>query len=224
MTENRYEMPFTRVEVAVLSLVQQRLCVLLIKREEAPYEGHWALPGGVLRIDLDSDLEDAAQRVASERLGVRLPFLRQMGAVGSSTRDPRGSWALAVVYRALVVIDQIHPVAGKRITDLAWVPADDLGSHTPLAFDHEAIVKEALKQTRAQIDELNFPRGYLPEHFTLTGLQKLCEQLRGSKIDKSSFRRKLRERELVEPIEGEFEGGANRPAAVYRLSASGLKP
>jgi hypothetical protein len=129
-----------------------------------------------------------------------------------------------VVYRALVAIDQIHPVAGKRITDLAWVPVDDLESHTPLAFDHEAIVKEALKQTRAQIDELDFPVGYLPEKFTLSELQKVCEQLSGSRIDKSSFRRKLRERELVEPIEGEFEGGANRPAAVYRLSALEPKP
>jgi len=224
MTENRYEMPFTRVEVAVLSLVEERLCVLLIKREEAPYEGQWALPGGVVRIDLDTDLEDAAQRVGGERLGVRLPFLRQMGAVGSSTRDPRGAWALAVVYRALVVNDQIHPVAGKRIRDLAWVPADDLASYAPLAFDHEAIVKEAFKQTRAQIDELDFPVGYLPGKFTLSELQRHCEQLRGSRIDKSSFRRKLRERELVEPIEGEFEGGANRPAAVYRLSMSEPKP
>ena len=224
MTENRYEMPFTRVEVAVLSLVEERLCVLLIKREDLPYKGRWALPGGVIRIDLDNDLEDTAHRVAGERLGVRLPFLRQIGAVGSRKRDPRASWALAVVYRALVVVDQIHPVAGKRITDLAWVPVDDLGSHTPLAFDHEVVVKEALKQTRAQIDELDFPRGYLPDRFTLTELQKHCEQLRGSKIDKSSFRRKLRERELVEPIEGEFEGGANRPAAVYRLSAPEPKP
>ena len=224
MTENRYEMPFTRVEVAVLSLVEERLCVLLIKREDQPYKGRWALPGGVIRVDLDNDLEDTAHRVAGERLGVRLPFLRQIGAVGSSTRDPRGAWALAVVYRALVVVDQIHPVAGKRITGLAWVPADNLGSHTPLAFDHEAIVKEAVKQTRTQIDELDFPVGYLPAKFTLSELQKLCEQLSGSRIDKSSFRRKLRERELVEPIEGEFEGGANRPAAVYRLSALEPKP
>jgi len=220
MTENRYEMPFTRVEVAVLSLLQERLCLLLIKRKEAPYEGRWALPGGVLRIDLDTDLEAAAQRVASERLGVRLPFLRQMGTVGSSTRDPRGAWALAVVYRALVVIDPIYPVAGKRITDLAWVPADDLATHSPLAFDHEIVVKEALEQTHRQIDNLDFPAGYLPEKFTLSELQKLCEQLRGARIDKSSFRRKLRERKLVEPIEGEFEGGANRPAAIYRLRPS----
>ena len=224
MAEKPYEMPFTRVEVAVLSLVQERLCVLLIKREDLPYKGRWALPGGVIRIDLDSDLDETAQRIAGERLGVQLPFLRQIGAVGSRKRDPRAPWALAVVYRALVATGQISPVAGKRIADLAWVPADDLASYTPLAFDHQAIVEVALKQTRAQIDELDFPRGYLPDRFTLTELQKHCEQLRGSKIDKSSFRRKLRERELVEPIEGEFEGGANRPAAVYRLRTPEPKP
>jgi ADP-ribose pyrophosphatase YjhB (NUDIX family) len=220
MSDNCYEMPFTRVEVAVLRLVQERLCVLLIKREDAPYKGRWALPGGVIRIDLDRDLEEAAQRIANERLGVQLPFLRQMGAVGSRSRDPRGKWSVAVIYRALVVIGQIHLVAGKRIKDLAWVPATDLASHTPLAFDHLELVDQALEQTHRQIDNLDFPAGYLPEKFTLSELQKLCEQLRGARIDKSSFRRKLRERDLVEPVEGEFEGGANRPAAIYRLRPS----
>lgn len=224
MTEKRYEMPFTRVEVAVLSLVQGRLCVLLIKRADAPYEGKWALPGGVIRIDLDRNLEDTAQRVVGERLGVRLPFLRQIGAVGSRDRDPRAPWSVAVIYRALVVSDQISPVAGKRITDIAWVPGDELGAHEPLAFDHSALVKEALEQTHRQVDDLEFPVGYLPEKFTLSELQRICEQLRGARIDKSSFRRKLRERELVEPIEGEFEGGANRPAAIYRLTVSGRNP
>ena len=50
-------MPFTRIELVVMSIVDGRLAVLLGKRTGAPHEGQWALPGGVLRIDLDEDLE-----------------------------------------------------------------------------------------------------------------------------------------------------------------------
>jgi hypothetical protein len=57
----------------------------------------------------------------------------------------------------------------------------------------------------------------LPETFTLGELQLTCEQILGRGLDKSSFRRKLAERELVEAVEGEMRGGANRPAQVYRL-------
>lgn len=59
-----------------------------------------------------------------------------------------------------------------------------------------------------------------PATFTLTELQTLCEQLAGRALDKSSFRRKLRDRELVEAVEGEFVRGANRPALLYSLKSS----
>ena len=56
-----------------LSIIDGRLVVLLGRRAQEPHAGKWALPGGVLRIDLDADLEAAVQRVANERLGVTLP-------------------------------------------------------------------------------------------------------------------------------------------------------
>ena len=110
-------MPFTRIELAVLSIVEGNLAVLLGKREETPHKGKSALPGGVLRIDLDGDLGAAAQRVAGERRGLALPFLRLLTVVGSKSRDPRAPWALAIVYRALVPIDAFDPRAGKRLEE-----------------------------------------------------------------------------------------------------------
>ena len=74
--------------------------------------------------------------------------------------------------------------------------------------------------TQNEADELKLPAGFLPDTFTLTELQLLCEQLAGRALDKSSFRRKLRDRLLVEPVEGKFIGGANRPALLYRLKTN----
>ena len=213
---SKYPMPFTRVEIAVMSVIEGGLQVLLARRAESPFAGKWALPGGVLRIDLDQSLESAAQRVMRERLGVELPFLRQLCAVGGPTRDPRAPWALSVVYRALVPFESIEPVPGKRIESLRWRPVEEAMTDKTLAFDHASLVARAATATREEIEALDLPFGFLPQEFTLGELQASCEQLLGRRLDKSSFRRRLADRDLVEPMEGLVRGGAFRPAQLYR--------
>ena len=218
--QKRYPMPFTRIEIVVMSLIEGELRVLLARRAEAPYVGKWALPGGVLRIDLDRSLDAAAQRVVQERLGIEMPFLRQLTAVGGPTRDPRAPWALSVVYRAMVPFDSLAPVAGKRIEVLAWRAVKDAAADKALAFDHAALVEEAARITRSEVEEMHLPFGFLPEHFTLGELQLTCGQMLGRPLDKSSFRRKLADRDLLEPVEGAMKTGAFRPAQLYRKKRS----
>jgi 8-oxo-dGTP diphosphatase len=211
-----HPMPFCRVEIAILSVVDDQLSVLLAKRAEAPYIGRWGLPGGVIRIDLDEDIEAAVRRVARERLEVELPFLRQLCAVGGVSRDPRSKWGLSIVYRGLLPAEAFDPKAGKRIEALAWRPVEDVMVDSKLAFDHAQLVAQAVTATRAEIDHLELPFEFLPEQFTLGELQATCEQILGRRLDKSSFRRKLDERKLVVSIEGEMRTGAFRPAQLYK--------
>ena len=75
-SSKQYPMPFTRIEIAVMSLVDGELHVLLARRAESPHAGKWSLPGGVLRIDLDRSLEMGARRVMNERL-------QELGEAGS---------------------------------------------------------------------------------------------------------------------------------------------
>lgn len=209
-------MPFTRIELAVMSIVDGRLAVLLGKRTAAPHEGQWALPGGVLRIDLDATLESAAQRVADERLGVQLPFLRHLTAVGGKLRDARAPWALSIAFRALLPIEAIDPKAGKRLEALRWVPVDEAMQDASLAFDHAGLIGSAAEATRHEIDQLELPFGFLPDKFTLGELQEICEQLLGRRLDKSSFRRRLDDRGIVEAVPGEMRTGAFRPAQLFQ--------
>lgn len=211
-----HPMPFTRIELAVLSIVDGGLAVLQGKREQAPHKGAWALPGGVLRIDLDADLEAAAKRVAEERVSVAPPFLRLLTAVGSKSRDSRAHWGLAIVYRALVPIEAFSPKAGKRLEELRWVPVDVAAEDQRLAFDHARLIEGAALVTRAEIERLELPFDFLPERFTLGELQALCESMLGRQLDKSSFRRRLEERKLLQAVPGDMRRGAFRPAQLYR--------
>nr|WP_231379450.1 NUDIX domain-containing protein [Polaromonas sp. CG_9.11] len=208
-------MPFTRLEVVVLTVFGGGLNVLLAKRADAPYAGKWALPGGALRIDLDQTLDAGARRVMHERLGIELLDFEQLCAVGGAKRYSPAPWALSVVYRALISIESVEVIAEKQIDALEWRPVESviLG---PLAFDHADLIERAVDVTRKQVDGMGMPRGLLAEHFTLTELQVTCEQVLGRPIDKSSFRRKLTDRGMVEAVEGAMKGGAFRPAQLFR--------
>jgi len=210
-----YPMPFTRIEVALMAVVDGELHVLLARRAEAPHAGRWALPGGVLRIDLDMSLDEAARRVSRERLGVEVPRLRQMIAIGGPTRDPRAPWGLSIVYRAFVSADKLLPVAGKRIEALDWRLAEAAAADTRLAFDHHRLASLALAEARNDIESLDLPEELLPEQFTLGELQSTCEAILGRPLDKSSFRRRLADRDLVVPVNGAQRTGPFRPAQLY---------
>jgi 8-oxo-dGTP diphosphatase len=211
----RHAMPFTRIELVVLTVIDGRLAVLLGRRSEAPHKGKWALPGGVLRIDLDRHLDAAAQRVAGERVGRSVPFLRQLVATGGPERDPRAPWALSVVYRALLPSEAFTPYPGKRLDALEWRSADDAATDPKIAFDHASLIRIAIDTTRTEVDRLDLPFGFLPGRFTLGELQASCEAILGRRLDKSSFRRRLDERELLAAIPGEMRTGAFRPAQLY---------
>lgn len=215
-TSNIYPMPFTRVELVVMSVVDGRLAVLLGKREQAPYAGKWAIPGGVVRIDLDANLDETAQRVARERLGIDVPYLRQQCAVGGSDRDPRAPWAVSIVYRVLTRIDEFNPTAGKRLEALRWSPVDDVIANPKLAFDHNQLIEKSVITMRAEVDRLELPFEYLPELFTLGELQATCEIILGRRLDKSSFRRRIDDKAFIEPVANEMRIGAFRPAQLFR--------
>jgi 8-oxo-dGTP diphosphatase len=212
-----YPMPFVRIELAVLSVIDGALQVLLGRRTGPPHEGRWALPGGVLRIDLDADLDAACQRVAHERLGSALPNPVQLEARGGRSRDPRAPWALSVVYRSVALAEGLQVAPGKRISGLKWVEADEAAADAKLALDHASLVAHAVEALRADVAALHFPAGLLAEPFTLGELQAASEAVLARPLDKSSFRRRLDTAGCVEPVEGEMRTGAFRPAQMYRL-------
>ena len=73
-----------------------------------------------------------------------------------------------------------------------------------------------METVRGEIERLELPFGFLPTQFTLGELQACCEAILGRRLDKSSFRRRLDDRQLLEAVEGEHRTGAFRPAQLYR--------
>ena len=59
---------YVTVDVVLLTVRDDRLQVLMVKRGSKPWHGWWALPGGF--IQQDEDLADAARRELVEETGV----------------------------------------------------------------------------------------------------------------------------------------------------------
>ena len=59
---------------------------------------------------------------------------------------------------------------------------------------------------------------FFAETFTLPQLQQVYEGILGEPLNKVSFRRKMDELGMLEPVPGEMlAGGAHRPAQLHRV-------
>ncbi len=65
---SRYERPSVTVDLAIFTLKDRELHVLLVKRRNWPFEGHWALPGGF--VEMHESLDQAARRELEEEARV----------------------------------------------------------------------------------------------------------------------------------------------------------
>lgn len=212
--------PLVTVDLAIFSVVDDRLVVLLVQRPdtpEEPYPKTWALPGGFIDIDKDADLLACARRKLLEKTGVATPYLEQLGAWGSRDRDPRG-WSITQVYFSLLPASGVELRAGANAVDVRWasIEADASGVSERLAFDHKTLLASALQRLRSKVTYTSLPAFLLPAEFTLSELQRAYEIVLGRPIEKSAFRKRVNDAGLVEPVPRK-RLATNRPAQLYRL-------
>jgi 8-oxo-dGTP diphosphatase len=213
-----FERPLTTVDVAIFSVLNNALHVLLVRRpieRSEPFAGVWALPGGFVDIHADSDLESCAMRKLKEKSGVSAPYLEQVGSWGDAQRDPRG-WSATHVYFALVAADDLRLTAGGNASDAAWFEVDGSKVKEKLAFDHSELLRAAVSRLRSKVEYTSLPAFLLPSEFTLTDLQGVYEILLGRSLEKKAFRTRVLSVDLLEPTT-RYKEGANRPAQLYRL-------
>ena len=208
--------PIVTADVALFTLADYRLRVLLIRRANNPTPGGWALPGTVLKPDLDRNVDDAALRALASKTRVVLPHLEQVTTSSGQDRDPRG-WSVSVLYYALLPSDQVQAVAGDKTEAIEWCDPERPGHR--LTFDHSQLLARALATLQDKVERGALPLHLLPAKFTLTDLQRACEAILGRELDKGAFRRKIADEPTLVLVPGEYVRGPQRPAQLYRAAA-----
>lgn len=204
-----YPHPAIATDVAIFTLREDALSVLLIERGQAPFAGQWALPGGFLQPD--EDLDACARRELKEETNLDAPLLVHFGNFSAPGRDPRER-VVSVAYFALLPSDEMKLRAQSDAAALRWFELSELPS---LAFDHDQILARALAALRERITQrIDALFALLPKRFSLTALQRSYEAVIGSPVEKRNFRKMVLAADLVRETD-EFERGAHRPARLY---------
>ena len=214
----QYEFPHPSVTVdCVVFGLDASLNILLIKRGVEPFQNHWALPGGFVR--MDESVDEAAKRELAEETGLESVFLEQLYTFGSVDRDPRER-VISVAYFALVNKSSHKARAATDAKEADWFPVNQLPS---LAFDHREIFDRALERLQTKVQYQPIGLELLPREFTLTGLQTMYETILERKLDKRNFRKKVLATELLKETGKLEQNVAHRAAKLYRFDMSKYK-
>lgn len=204
------------VDLVVLTVRDDALRVLMVRRGSAPYAGRRALPGGF--VEPDEGLLQAARRELLEETGVRLgrAHIEQLGAYGAPRRDPRGR-VLSVAH--LVVLPEASaPSAGSDAQAAQWEPVHELlAAPRKLAFDHATILRDATARVEDALESTALATRLCPAPFTVAELRAVYEVVWGQELDPRNFHRKMTGTPGLLVATGRIttrNGG--RPAALFR--------
>ncbi|MDD3150244.1 MAG: NUDIX domain-containing protein [Candidatus Gastranaerophilales bacterium] len=202
------------VDVVIFTIRDRGLEVLLVQREQEPFKDAWAIPGGFVR--MTENLDEAAKRVLYERTRVQNVYLEQQYTFGDPLRHPK-SRVITVSYFALIRADDIHLSfdTGLNVQNVDWHSVYELPN---LAFDHDQIIKHAVRKLRDRLEATPVAFQLLPKKFTLTDLQKTYENILNNRIDKRNFRKKIMSLGFLLEHNEFSKSSSKRPARLYSFN------
>jgi len=222
-------MPGLAVDAVIFGFHDQQLKVLLMQYKKT---GVFALPGGFIHDK--ENLNDAAQRIVSERTGLKNIYLEQFYVFGDYSRsDPKplkavlvangiqhddDHWLLqrfiSVGYYALVDFTKVVPMPDQIFDGCDWY---ELNNMPQLMQDHNVIVNKALEALRCDLDDKLVAFNLLTEEFTMGDLQTLYETILAKKLLRPAFQRKILSLNILERTAKKWTGGAHKAPYLYKF-------
>lgn len=197
----QYKKPSVTVDMAICTIIDDELSILLIKRKHPPYKNSWAIPGGF--VNIDEALDDAAYRELLEETALRSLrskqdgpgprwdiFLEQLKTYGDIGRDPRGR-VISVAYYALIPYNDglLSAVEARDdAKEARWFPLRKLPN---LAFDHDQILTDLKERIKGKTLYSPIAFSLLPKKFTWAELQKVYGILTEKTFFPKNFRARI---------------------------------
>ena len=206
----KYPHPAVTTDCVIFGFDGSELQVLLIERGIEPFKGKWAFPGGFL--NMDETAGEGALRELKEETGLENAYIEQFNTYSEPGRDPRER-VITIAHYALVRIQEVK--GGDDAAKAQWFPIDEVPQ---LAFDHDKILRDAMRKLRERIHFEPIGFELLPEKFTMRDLQILYESILGVKFDRRNFAKKMMHYELLNQLDETVRPTAKRDALLYSFN------
>ena len=144
-------------------------------------------------------------------------FLEQLGCFSDVNRDPRGR-VITIAYYALVQKGAVK--GGDDASNAQWYA---IGEIPQRAFDHEKILRVALKRLKEQIHFQLIGFELLPEIFTMSQLQALYEAILEVHFDRRNFANKMLKLGILEETGDRPKNAARTVLVQYRFNPDKYK-
>lgn len=197
-------------DIAVLTVNDNELKVLLTRAKSINFKGISCLPGGL--VDVKETTEAAAKRILDSVIKTQNFYLEQLYTFDNPKRDPAGR-VVSVAYLMLVPWVRAQHIIKETAH---WQSVKNLPE---LAYDHKDVVASAIMRLANKITYTNIVHSLLPMEFSLSALQKVYEVILEQKLDKRNFVKKIKSLKLLKKTGRKVEGQAHRPAALYRFAS-----
>ena len=214
------------VDCVVFGFHNNRLKVLLIEQENVSKSNNrrYALPGDLVLAE--EHIDYAAERVLFELTNLKGIYLEQFHTFGNPNRIKKEDdleWlnvirknpdarVITIAYYALVKMEDYIPSPSSYAEKAEWKDVLDIPE---LAFDHNKILRKALKKLRKEVSVHTVGFELLPEKFTLGQLQQLYEVILDMKLDKRNFRKAIKKMDTVLALEEKQKGVLHKPAQLF---------
>lgn len=198
------------VDCVIFGFDESKLKVLLIRSDLKKFSGKWSLLGDLVLPT--EDLDAAAYRILKKRTGLSDVYLEQVHTYGKVNRHPAGR-VITVTYCSLINIQ--HHKLNIFENELHW---HDVTNVSDMAFDHQIIFDDTIKQLQKRVQEHPLGFNLLPKKFSLRDLQNLYEAILGIKMDRRNFRKKFFSMDFLIDLKEMEQDVPHRPGKLYKFN------
>jgi len=201
---------YVAVDCIIFGFDNDKLRLLLIKRNFEPHQGEWSLMGGFLQENESPD--NAAQRILTQLTGLQNIFLEQLYTYGEVHRDP-GQRVLSIAYYSLIHQEKYKQEAGLK-HNAHWFDFDKVPE---LILDHNYMVDKAHKRLMRRSKSKPIGFELLPIKFTIPQLQSLYEAINQQEYEKRNFRKKILSMNVLQKLDEKDKENSRRGAYYYQF-------
>jgi 8-oxo-dGTP diphosphatase len=209
---SQYTSNTIEIDCVIFNFEGESLKVLLLKQKDKEGNISWELANDSIKEG--ETISGKAHDILKKYIQVDDFFLEQLKAFGYPSQSCSQE-DISIGYYAMVKRDSNDLENDSSNPNVEWV---DINEISGLNDKHKVILDYSLKELRKNICKSAIGFNLLPEKFTLLQVMHLYEEILGIEINKSNFRRKILQMDLVHDSNEKEEAVSHRAAKFYKIN------